>query len=229
MNNISNKLSVRNVTGANNLFRVVYMNDENESWTVVDCFGNIVTPFLKGFSSVVPYSSTNCVVCGTDLKGKKKAFDISCSETDPNKYTCKKLQFPYPVHYASYIDKETLIFGTDQGLCFVDSRNFKQKSDFYDTLYFNRDPKVNRWVYRKSIANDQLSTTLTGTISLNGQIGEKAYDTFFHKVRDVESSKVSEYRYDVIEEASIIQELDDRVRDDNIRAFNGLKRTLINK
>ncbi len=223
------KFSVRNVNGANNLFKVVYLDDESESWTVVDCHGNIVTPFLTGFSSVVAYSSTNCIVCGTDSKGKKRAFDVYCSEYHPDKSTCKKLAFPYPVHYVSYIDRETLIFGTEQGLCFVDSRNFKQKSDFYDTLYFNRDPKVNSWVYRKSITNDQLTTTLTGTISLKGQVGEKAYDTFFHKVREVESSKVSEYRYDVIEESSIIQELDDRVRDDNTKAFNGLKRTLINK
>jgi hypothetical protein len=230
MERITDKMTLEEVNGANKgLFRIVTLEDEDDVWTVVDKFGNIVSPFLHGAKNVVPFSRTNCVVVGKDNKGNSRAFNAYCSGIDPDDSKYKRIQFPYPITYVSYIDHETLLFGTSQGLCFVDSRTFRQKSDFYDALFYNGDAKVKSWVYKKDISNDHLETSLTGTITLDGQVGERAYDSFFHKVREICTSKVSESRYDVIETSPIIEELDARVLDDSIRVRNGLKRCLINK
>ena len=230
MERITDNMTLEEVNGANRgLFRIVTLEGEDGAWTVVDKFGNILTPFFKGFKNVVPYSPTFCLVVGKDNKGKSQVYDLHCSGVDPDDSSWKKVKFPFTVSYATYIDNETLLFGTDQGLCFVDSRSFKQKSDFYDALFFNDDRKVKSWVYKKNISNGHIETSLTGTITVDGKVGEKAYDSFFHKVRIVETSKVSEKRYDVIDTMPIIEELDNRVLSDNNAIRNGLKKSLNNK
>ena len=186
-----------------------------------------MSPFFEGEISVVPYLDSNCLVIGKESKkGKKRLYSLYCSPTDPDKSLCKRIFFPFDVNYVSSVDFDTLLFLTNQGLCFVDNKTFEQKSDFYDALYFNKDSNVNSWIYEKEVVSDNLKTILTGPISKDGIVGSYAYDTFFRKPREVVTDKISRYQYDVIDTSSVSLELTEKEQDDNLRKRAGIRKAL---
>lgn len=216
-----------NIKKVNDSFKIAFFESDGKIVsTVVDKYGNILSPFFDDVS-VVPYSKSNCVVLGKEGKNKKNTiYSLYCSDTDPCKSCCKKVKFPYEVTYARVVDHDTMLFLSSQGLCFVDNKTFEQKSDFYDALHYNKDSKVNSWVYEKEVEGDSINTILTGLISPDGTVSDYAYDTFFHKHRKVETSKVSRFCYDVIETKEVTEELNQRVKDNNSKIFNGLRKIL---
>lgn len=209
---------IEDVKGINEvMFRVFSLDkDEDKVYTVVDKFGNILTPFFCEEIDIVPYLETNCLVLGREKTSKpKKLYSLYCSNEKPNDSRSKKVNFPFEVKHISYVNNKTLLFLTTQGLCFVDSNTFEPKSDYYDALYYCADPKVLSWIYEKEVQGENIRTVLTGPITTDGVIGNKAYDVLFRKERELVSSKVSRFQYDVIDATETIEDLKDREYDDN--------------
>ena len=212
--------------GSNNIisFRKVFI--DNDTWCIVDMFGNIVSPFFIGDGKIILYQDSKCLVLGTEEKGKTELYNIITDRNNPDDSMCKKVHFPFEVKSFYLFEEENIVFLTSEGLCLIDSDTLRQKSDFYDSIYRYGDSKRVAYVYEKEISNDAISTVLTGPITLDGKVGKKAYDTFFNKEREVEVSVVSEFHYHVIDKTSIIRELNDKVDETNKKKMNGIRKIL---
>ena len=201
----NNNIEIESVS--HSTFKIaVIKNDSKDMWTVVDKYGNVLTPFLDGDKCIIPYSDSSSLVLGIE-KGKRKLFDIYCDELDPDKSKCKKINFPFEVTNARFLGNDRFLFNTSNGLCFV--------SDFYDALYsFEDSNHNNHWIYEKEVRTDNYMTTLTGEAFLDGTVSKTAYDTFFHKNRNVEVNLISPYRYESIDTNDVYQDLVDREIED---------------
>ena len=198
-------------------FKIVSFESNGEMVkAVVDKFGNILSPFFEEKLVAVNYSPFNCLVIGKDKKNKKsKMFSLHYSDVDLDKSTCKKIDYPYDVVYATLVNKDTILFLTSEGLCFFDTKTLEQKSDFYDSLYYNDDKNVKSWVYEKNIHGNNYYTKITGLINTDGSIGKYAYDTTFGKQREIVSKKVSRFQYDLIDISKIVEYLNEKEMYDN--------------
>lgn len=216
------------VKGAkDDIFKIASFDvEEGKVWVIVDKYGNIVTPFFEGTGNAISTSEYSCVVLGKERKSKNKfnKLYLATSFDDPDDHKCKKVTFPIPIKYMSYVDNKTLLFLTTEGLCFVDSRSLKQKSDFYDALYYCNDPKVKSWIYEKTILSDNSRTVLTGLITTDGKIGEKTYDVLFHRERKKDDMISHVYDYDVIDGAVVVDALKDREISDSIKKQPAIKK-----
>lgn len=224
---VNNNLKIEPIYKAcSDTFKIVSFESNGETVkAVVDKFGNILSPFFKERIIAVNYSNTDCLVIGIENHNKKnKIYSLHCSLLDPDKSSCKKVKFPYEVTYASLINEDTLLFLSSEGLCFVDSKTMEQKSDFYDTLYYNSDKNVNSWVYEKKISGQSCYTRLTGLINTDGSIGRFAYDTVFNKKREIFTKKVSRFQYDIIDYKNILEELNELDIYGNIRKRSEIRK-----
>lgn len=182
-------------------FKVVSSESDGHVFSsVVDKFGNIVSPFFDGKPSVVVYATNKCFVVGNE-KGKNNTYDITFNGTlDGTK--CKKVKFASEVSGVRYVNPDRLLINSSLGSCFVSpSYSFRPVSDYYDAIYFNDD-----WRYEKNVFSDSVKTVLMGTIDLDGKVSRLAYDTLFDKDRllDVQQGLNG---YDIIDTSSVLEDL----------------------
>ena len=133
------KRTVRNVKpfdGKEIQFKVEHFHGDGEveAFIVSDKFGKSLTDLLSDIQCLVPYNHSECIVIGTGLKGESVAQRLSCGTYYPEDSVSFDIEFPSTIHEVSYVDENTLLFGTDDGYCLVNSNDggetFTQKTEF---------------------------------------------------------------------------------------------------
>ena len=206
-------------------FRIATLGEgQNFIWAVVDKFGNIATPFFTGEVNAVAYSSNKCVAVGKYGK-TNKAYEIT-TDGDIEGVKSKLIKFPYEINEVFFVGSDRLLFNTEGGSCFVDPNfSFLPVSDFYDSIYYNKNNKYESWIYEKTVESDELKTTITGTITPDGKVGEKAYDTLFNKERMVSVFKKPNY-FDIILTHDIKRDLEEKEKILNAKKIEKAKKLI---
>ena len=125
-------------------FKIIHFHsdeEEEDTFVVTDKFGKNLSKHFKEIQYIVPFNHSECVVIGIDINGKKITQRLSCGTYYPEDSFSFNIDLQSPIHHVSYVDEETLLFGTDQGYCLVDSNagwgNFPQKTEFRPKEDFN--------------------------------------------------------------------------------------------
>lgn len=202
-------------------YKIVSNNVEGRRvHSIVDRFGNILDFFFDDEPKLIPISYEKCFALGNDKHGKNQFCKLFSSYRDPEKNGCERITSFQEVSGIHKINNDRLLLLTSNGLCFFDTNDLEQASDFFDSLRPAKNDKNGLWIYEKKVTSSdaEYTTSLFGVISLDGSIHPTCYDTFFKKEISVDSYKCGFKPYDIIITDDVIAALDERQKEDQMKA-----------
>lgn len=185
-----------------------------EKWAIVDRFNNVVTPFFTNTPFILPLGVNYCLVIGKEANkenSQNRLYSVVGDYMSLNDAFYEEIPTTGEVLHVSRIsneklcDREVLKVRTDLGEYLITPEFYSRISDIYSDIHY--DSSFNSLIYEKNVElpNGE-STVLTGPITIDGKVGDKAYDVNFHKIRDLSKKKCS-YTYDVIDTYDIEKDL----------------------
>ena len=115
-------------------YKIVSNNVEGRRvHSIVDRFGNILDFFFDDEPKLIPISYEKCFALGNDKHGKNQFCKLFSSYRDPEKNGCEKITSFQEVSGIHKINNDRLLLLTSNGLCFFDTNDLEQASDFFDS------------------------------------------------------------------------------------------------